>query len=271
MGITGYSPDPAAVFAAATALWQACHGAAKADRDFYLGASYNGVDELMRVVMRIGARFEAWACRHIDFGELAEVWPYHVEECFGRACLAVVKPTSLAEFDDRDCLRVALRLRLPVKVGAGLPVPVDVTAVNPRPGASAQSLRIRTMRRRVDGGQCEPFTPDDDPFDEKFGEPYFALFGAGGTGPAEHIADRRSYAGAVRQARRLEPGVGFPDAGLSPTGEAGEHVKDVPAWLAGAGCPAERMTLCLMPRRPGMVQATGRPGAITTHGPVAKA
>ena len=67
----------------------------------------------MREVMRIAELFEQWACEHVAFEELTDVWPYLLQDRFGEECLSVLVVESLAEFDERDCRRVAMRLRLP--------------------------------------------------------------------------------------------------------------------------------------------------------------
>lgn len=204
--------DPAAVFACALSLWQACHKHAADNPTLNLSDCYNGMDEFMRVVMRIGNRFEAWACSHVDFNQLNDVWPYLVEDKFGDACLAVLLPTALAEFNDSDCLRVAMYLRLPVTVDDKLPIPIDVCAHNPVPGSLFRAFRIQTVRNSLEKNEVIPFVADDEPFDEEFGDPYFALYGVAEDGKLEHIADRRTYAETLNLAQRLAPGVLFPVA-----------------------------------------------------------
>ena len=125
---TDCNPDPAAVFACAFSLWEECRRHAMRDRSLDLSAAYSGWDQLMREVMRIGQKFEQWACDHVKFDDLGEVWPYMLGDRFGSACLEVLSPTELASFEDHECLRVALRLRLPLEPGENLRVPVDVTA-----------------------------------------------------------------------------------------------------------------------------------------------
>ena len=210
--------DSAAVFGAALSLWQACREAAARDPQLNLSECYNGMDEFMREMMRVANLFEAWACMHIAFEELADVWPYFMEDKFGAACLTVMLPGGLAQFDDSDCLRVALRLRLPVRPNASLRLPVDVAAQNPLVGAAFRAFRIQTVRDALDDGFTEPFTADDDPTDEEMGEPYFGLFGIGTDGLLEHIADRRTYTEAVTLAGKLAPGIEFPTVPfISPT------------------------------------------------------
>lgn len=112
-----YKPDSAAVFAAAISLWRECHkqanAAIKPQRG--LSASYNGIDELMREVMRIATLFEAWSCAHVDFDEMNDVWPYLLEERFGRECLSILLPDDLSSFDESTCRYVAARLLLSIR------------------------------------------------------------------------------------------------------------------------------------------------------------
>jgi hypothetical protein len=87
------NPDPAGVFAAALSLWQACQKCARSDR-LDLSECYNGMDQLMRVIMGIANQFEAWACEHVDFKSYHLVWPYHLEDSFGDACLEAISTRS---------------------------------------------------------------------------------------------------------------------------------------------------------------------------------
>ena len=183
----------------------------KANERLNLSECYNGGDEFMRVVMRTANRFEKWASLHINFGKINDVWPYMMEDKFGAACVSVMGAESLTHFDDSDCLRVALHLRLPVNVSDGLPVPVDVSAENPVSGSVFRAFRILTVRRFGEDADCEPFTLDDDPFDEEFSPPFFGVYGVGEDGLREHIADRHTYAQAVSLVCNLIPGIKFPD------------------------------------------------------------
>jgi len=83
-------PDPAAVFASALSLWQVCQKHAVGDTKLNLSECYNGMDQYMREVMRVASQFETWACLHIDFDELNDMWPYLLEDRFGENCLAVL-------------------------------------------------------------------------------------------------------------------------------------------------------------------------------------
>lgn len=204
-------PDPAGVFACALSLWQAIHERAANEKDLNLSECFNGMDQFMREVMSIANRFEEWACEHINFDELTDVWPYLLEDKFGEACLALLFPSELAQFDEGDCLWVALRLKLPVFLDDKLPIPLDVSARNPIDGTGFPEFRIQTMRNSVDDGEVIPFVSDDDPFDEAFGEHYFGLYGMRADGKLEHIADRKTYNEALDLARKLAPGIAFPN------------------------------------------------------------
>ncbi len=204
-------PDSAAVFGGALSLWHECKKPSKANERVNLSECYNGGDEFMRVVMRVATRFEEWASMHIVFDGLDDVWPYLLEDKFGAACVCVTGMETLHEFNERDCLRVSLHLRLPVRHSAGLPVPVDVTAANPIPNSPFPAFRIQTVRQVAEDDFCEAFTLSDDPFDDNFDPPHFALYGVGSDGLLEHIADRDTYAKTVTLARNLIPGITFPD------------------------------------------------------------
>ena len=204
-------PDPAAVFGCALSLWHECKKLSEANERLNLSECYNGGDEFMRVVMRAATRFEKWASLHIAFGELDDVWPYMMEDQFGAACVRKVGEMVLAEFDDKDCLLVALHLRLPIRLDANLPVPVDFFAPNPMTGSEFRAFVILTMRESSDGEESEPVTLDDDPFDAEFETPYFSLYGIGKSGLREHIANRKTYGEIVSLARKLAPGIAFPD------------------------------------------------------------
>ncbi len=207
--------DPAAVFACALSLWQTCQQEASRQTNLNLSEVYNGVDQLMREVMRIGELFEKWACEHIEFNELTDVWPYLLEDKFGESCVSAMGAENFNNFDDIDCLRVALRLRLPVKLCDDLPIPIDLTAANPVPNSPFPAFRIQTVRELAEDHFCEAFTLDDDPFDDNFGPPQFALYGVGTDGLIEHIADRRTYTEALNLAQKIAPGVLFPSNPVS--------------------------------------------------------
>ncbi len=204
------SLDSAAIFACALSLWQASQEHAKKD-NLDLSECCNGMDEFMREVMRAANQFEAWACLHVIFNELNDVWPYFLEDRFGEACWAVLWPTTLSNFDDSVCLLVAMRLRLPVMVDDALAIPINLNAHNPILQSAFRELRIQTVRSRIEDGEPTPYCCGDEPFDEEFGSPYFGLYGVAGDGLLEHIADRRTYKEALTLAQKLAPGVEFPN------------------------------------------------------------
>ena len=208
-------PDPAAVFACALSLWHECKKLATGPERLNLSECYNGGDEFMRVVMRAATRFENWATRHVAFENIDDVWPYMMEDKFGGTCAELMGAENLAAFDDEDCLRIALRLGLPVESAGGLPVPIDRIAPNPIIGSVFRSFRIQTVRDVLDDEITEPFTLNDEPFDENFGAPYFGLYGVDADGTLEHIADRRTYAEAVSLAEKLAPGIAFDPVAIS--------------------------------------------------------
>lgn len=209
------SPDPAAVFACAKSLHDACLEREEEDQGLDLSEAYQGMDVLMREVMRVGDEFENWACRHVAFHELAEVWPYLLEEQFGRACLEIMGADSFADFDADDCLRIAFKLRLPMRVDGSLPLPVCVEAQNPLADAEFQRLRIQTIRCEWDDDrEVAAFTEEDDPFDENYSAPAFGIYGVKEDG-LEFIAERKTYAEARALSARLLPGIAFPEEGIA--------------------------------------------------------
>ncbi len=118
---------------------------------------------------------------------------------------------SLGSFDSDDCLRVAFKLRLPMWVDGSLPLPVCVEVPNPLPGAAFQRVRIQTVRQKLDEeGGMAPFTEDDDPCDEYYGEPVLGIYGVKDA-LLEHIADRSTYQEARDLLTGLLPGIDFPE------------------------------------------------------------
>lgn len=203
------SADPAAVLGAAVSLWQACQRDPQPD----LSACYGDGIQWMREVMRVAVLFEAWTTRHVCFDEFDECWPYFLEDCFGDACVELVGAGGLVRFEDRDCLRVALRLRLPVSCSAAVIVPLKLEA-DPVHGSAFRRFRIQTVRCTPVEDGAVPMTVDDDPFDEEYGPPFFELHGIGVDGRLEHIADRRTYAEARELALKLAPGIAFPEVAV---------------------------------------------------------
>lgn len=202
--------DPAAIFAAALSLWNASNKLAGQNNKLDLSETYNGMDEFMRVVVRVANAFEDWACKHIDFDQTNDVWPYILEDKFGTACLEVMFPHMLMEFEDEACLAIAMKLRLPIRLSKGLHVPVDVRIKNSVSGSDFVEYRIQTVRSSTDLETVEPYQIDDSPYDDNYGDPYFGVYGVDQEGLLEHISDRETYADAVSLVRKLAPGAAFP-------------------------------------------------------------
>lgn len=104
--------DQAAVFAVAISLWKECQKHAATNRSIDLSGSYAGIDGFMREIMRIAKAFETWACQHVDFTKLSDVWPYLLQDRFGQECFSILLPQDLADFDEHDCQLIARRLNL---------------------------------------------------------------------------------------------------------------------------------------------------------------
>lgn len=211
------TPDSAAVFTAALSIWEAFTNSNSGEHAPNLSDSYNGMDQFMREIMRVANLFESWSCSNVVFEELNECWPYYLHDKFGSACLAILGSENLTEFDESDCLRVAMCLRLPMKPDRNPRVPVDITAINPVQGSSFRQFRIQTVRFSDDGETIVPYTWDDEPFELDYGPPHFGLYGIGENGLVEHIADRDSYSDAVSLAQKLAPNIAFPAVPLPPS------------------------------------------------------
>jgi hypothetical protein len=107
-------PDPAAEFAVSWSLYEACAKQVTKNPYICLSEAYSGGDEFLRQVARIGRLFERWACAHVEFASLEDVWPYALQDRFGDACLQIHGADELRNFDEKDCLKVALKLKLPL-------------------------------------------------------------------------------------------------------------------------------------------------------------
>jgi hypothetical protein len=201
--------DPAAIFASALSLWHACQKHA-VETKLNLSEYHNGMDQFMRELMHVANQFETWACQHVDFNRLNDVWPYLLEDRFGQSCLAILSPTALAQFDEADCLRIAMQLRLPLIADGKIPIPVDLIALNPINDTEFRQFRIQTVRNSIEDDDPTPYSFDDEPFDGEFGFPYFSLYGVFKDGKLEHIADRKTYSDALNLAQKLSPGISFP-------------------------------------------------------------
>jgi hypothetical protein len=102
-----------------------------------------------------------------------------------------------------------MRLRLPIISDGKFPIPVDVTAINPVAGSDFKKFRLQTVRDSVDGEYANPYTADDDPYDEEYNRPYFAVYGVDDEGLPEFIAGRSTYGEALKLVRNFAPGIEF--------------------------------------------------------------
>lgn len=203
------SLDPAAVFACAVSLRAACEQADK-QCNVDLSEAFNGVDQFWREMMRVGALFEEWACKHVVFDEMHDVWPYLLEDKFGAACLNRMNVEDLSGFDVEDCLDVAMKLRLPLHYNHESGLPLDVMVPNPVVDAVFTHWRIQTVRQLLGDDDFEPMVYGDDPFDAEYEASLIALYGMNAAGSVEHIKNFDCYADAVAFAGKIAPGVGFP-------------------------------------------------------------
>lgn len=112
---TSVGSDPAAEFTAALSLYKFGSKQAKANRN-NLSDAYSGGDEFQRQCMRIGREFERWACDHINFDELGEVWPYYLEDKFGAAAVDVAgSECDLEKLGENHWPLIAAKLMCPLR------------------------------------------------------------------------------------------------------------------------------------------------------------
>lgn len=205
--------DPAAVFAGALSLWNACWQAVDHNPSLNLSEAYHGGDEFMRQIMRVASLFENWCADKVEFEQLDEVWPYLLEDRFGDACLELMGTEAFSSFGEADCFRVAMHLTLPIKVLDGLSVPVNLNAEHPDDASPFKQLQIRSVRRCLTEADQDirQYTIHDDPEDPEFSDVFYGLYGLDVDGIAEHIADRSTYKSARILALKIAPGVDFPE------------------------------------------------------------
>lgn len=205
-----HSPDPAGVFAAANSLWNAIFEESTRPEKLSLSDYYQGLDQLMREVMRVGTLFETWCCRHVAFDELDEVWPYFIADNFGPTWTRIEDAYSLAAFNERDCLRAAWYLGVPIRISNEFVLPLAVRAQNPTSTLPFTQFWIRTTQTSINSNDTKLFTVFDDLFDKRFSTPCYSLYGDNTSGDTEHIASRATYQLIASFASRLIPNVAFP-------------------------------------------------------------
>ena len=67
----------------------------------------DGMVGFMSNIMHVANLFESWACDHVIFEEMGDVWPYLLQDEFGAASKALPNLTDLAKFNEIDCLRAS--------------------------------------------------------------------------------------------------------------------------------------------------------------------
>ncbi len=117
--------DPAAEFAAALSVKLEVERLLN-DSNGSLSDTYLGCDEFMRICMKVGRGFEIWCCTHIDFDKMIDVWPYLLEDKFGKHAVAVaggpgelgllIGPSEIAYW-----VEIARRMELPRNGNANHP------------------------------------------------------------------------------------------------------------------------------------------------------
>lgn len=107
--------DPAAILGAAVSLYNEAKRQDAASR-VNLSDTFSGMDSLMREVHTVAADFERWACFHVDFDALEDVWPYTLEDSFGKVFLEVTPLTDPNQWKmtHEKCLQVAQKMGLPM-------------------------------------------------------------------------------------------------------------------------------------------------------------
>lgn len=120
-------PDPAAVLAIAMALVEEGSNCENLNTSFSVSETYAGYDVFMREAMRVGREFETWACQHVEFDEMEEVWPYFLEGFQHHALRAVGTESgragegmeellsNLRDLDAEAWPKIAAVMKLPLK------------------------------------------------------------------------------------------------------------------------------------------------------------
>jgi hypothetical protein len=96
-----FRPDPAASLAASMSLVEAGERRAGIEQ-VSLSDTYSGGDEFLRQCARIGTEFESWACVHVAFDKMEDVWPYFLQSEFGDRVIACYGVTELATITRPD-------------------------------------------------------------------------------------------------------------------------------------------------------------------------
>lgn len=213
--------DPAAVMAIAMSLRKSLE-AYSLPENVTMSDLFQGIDNLFRACMHVATVFEVWACDHVFFDEVVDVWPYLLEDKFGDAFLQPYRlgreefntlPTDLTSFIPADCLNMAMKLGLPLLYSDEARMPLLAEILNPVPRSIYKYWRIQTVRHRSENEEAgwEPLVYGDNPHDPDWDYPELGFYGVFEDGTLEHLSDHPTYAAAVERAKRLAPTADFPE------------------------------------------------------------
>jgi hypothetical protein len=102
-------PDPVAIFYATLSMYEKYTQSVPR-----LPETFGGEDQFIRAANKVATTFEKWACKHIDFEETTDVWPYLLHEKFGTVFYTRFN-VALLLFSKEDCMYIAKALGLPLK------------------------------------------------------------------------------------------------------------------------------------------------------------
>jgi hypothetical protein len=80
-----------------------------------ISEAYQGVDQFMRETIRVAEQFEQWACSHVLFDDFGEVFPYFIEDKFGKALHELYGITCLRDINSDAFPKIAEHLHIPFK------------------------------------------------------------------------------------------------------------------------------------------------------------
>jgi len=201
--------DPAAIFSIAQSLWLEVEDQSASARE-KISDTFSGMDGFLREAMGIAQRFEEWACENIAFDHVTEVWPYLLLDRFGEEYLRIFELDQMPKLNEPAFLRIAHGLRLPIFVNNNPRVSVQITIQNPIKESFYEAFQIQTVRVQLNRNNVEWMSPDADPYDVAYGDPFVGLYGVFDR-EAEHIADRCDFDAAFGMLKKLAPGVTIPD------------------------------------------------------------
>lgn len=101
-------PDDAAIFSAATSLLNEITTIGLLHQ-----LTSEGHDEKQRIIHKLAARFEKWACAHVDFERMDKAWPYWLHANFGPMIVKYFNINTLDSIGERDFEEFACTVDLP--------------------------------------------------------------------------------------------------------------------------------------------------------------